>query len=186
MSNAQGIAFLSFGLIIPSGGGDYPIEYDVRLGVNYDSGLTGNLVLPEPGQVQTGIQYGGAGTQYTGTLTPLTTTIIQEPLTIAGTTWYAQRLRAFERQLEINGTTLSYKGATIRCLAPSKEQRKEIQRTDYVGQRQATFTIARTDYERYKLDSKSTFTSVGSKFMIESILDDDADPHVDLVCNLLQ
>ncbi len=72
MSNAQAVAFLSFGLIVSGGGGNYPSADDVRLGVAYDTGLTGNLVLPTVGNVLQGVSYGANGTEYTGTfLSPL-------------------------------------------------------------------------------------------------------------------
>lgn len=59
---------------------DYPIETDVRDGIDYDSGnLTGNLTSPAEGDVEAGVQYGANGTEFTGTLA---TTTVTEPLEI--------------------------------------------------------------------------------------------------------
>lgn len=68
MSNAQGIAFLSFGLIIVGGGGSFPDPYNVRFGVDNGNGDLGTLTSPAQGDVRQGVKYGGDGTQYTGTL----------------------------------------------------------------------------------------------------------------------
>lgn len=49
---------------------DYPAVTDVRYGVSYDSGsLVGTLTLPAVGDVQSGVQFGAGGTEYTGTFT---------------------------------------------------------------------------------------------------------------------
>ena len=49
---------------------DYPSEDDVRDGVVYSDGdFTGNLTLPDEGQVLEGVGYGSLGTEFTGTLT---------------------------------------------------------------------------------------------------------------------
>lgn len=61
---------ITLGLSVGSGGScDYPSEDDVRFGVDYDFGAqTGNLTLPSPSDVLSGVTYGGNGTQFTGTL----------------------------------------------------------------------------------------------------------------------
>lgn len=46
---------------------DYPSEDDVRDGVTFDT-YTGNLVLPDEADVESGVGYGTDGTEYTGTL----------------------------------------------------------------------------------------------------------------------
>lgn len=108
-------------------------------------------------------------------------------LTITPQTWGGQRLRHFLAQWELNGTTLTHNGSDpVAALCPAKEQFIEMTRTDYLGRRQATFTIERTDYLALKLESKDVVESCGSKFMIESVLDDDSEPTVDVKCNLLQ
>lgn len=48
---------------------DYPIEDNVRDGVNYaDSTLTGNVVLPAENEVEDGVGYGSNGTEFEGSL----------------------------------------------------------------------------------------------------------------------
>lgn len=60
-------AFLFFGLFTDAGASLDP--YDVRDGVTYESGgLVGTLTSPATGNVLRGIQYGGSGNQYIGTL----------------------------------------------------------------------------------------------------------------------
>lgn len=67
MSNAQAVAFLSLGLIIPESVTP-PIPYDVRSGVDNGAGQPGTLTSPSEADVEAGVQYGGDGDQYTGTL----------------------------------------------------------------------------------------------------------------------
>jgi hypothetical protein len=57
-------------LTLPSLGGacDYPAITDVRNGVTY-SIYTGNLALPIEANVLSGVMYGAAGTEYTGSAT---------------------------------------------------------------------------------------------------------------------
>lgn len=66
-----GIQGFAFPVVEQSGGDcDYPVEDDVRYGVVYgDSTYTGTVVLPHVSRVQSGIQYGSDGTEFTGTLT---------------------------------------------------------------------------------------------------------------------
>jgi hypothetical protein len=112
-------------------------------------------------------------------------------ITVNAQTWEGQRLAAFNAQYAINGTTLTHNGSPpIPALCPSKEVFKEMQRIDYTGRRTATFTIRRSDFESlFKtpvLACKKVIETNGVKMMIESTLDDDAEPTVDLKCNLLQ
>jgi len=102
------------------------------------------------------------------------------------TRWLTQRLRAFRAQVRLNGTTLNYNGAEIDCLCPQKEQFREMREVDYIGMRDATFTIDRTDYRRLNIGDRDVISSVNSQFEIVSILDDDADATVDLKAKMLQ
>lgn len=46
---------------------DYPTAANVRFGVSYSFGtLTGTVVLPDPTDVASGVQYGAGGTEFTG------------------------------------------------------------------------------------------------------------------------
>lgn len=57
------------GLYLPL---DYPAEFDVRDGVVYAFGeMVGNLVLPDPEDVRGGVDYGGGGGEFTGTMPKL-------------------------------------------------------------------------------------------------------------------
>lgn len=66
MSNLT--AALSQGLFGVGGSGSFPSTYDVRVGVDNGGGSLGTLTSPAVGNVRQGIQYGGDGDQYTGTL----------------------------------------------------------------------------------------------------------------------
>jgi hypothetical protein len=53
-------------------GGGYPIEDDVRLGIDYgqfEGEFTGNIVLPAEADVKLGVDYGANGTEFEGELT---------------------------------------------------------------------------------------------------------------------
>jgi hypothetical protein len=54
----------------PPSGGTFPVEDDVEFGVVYGptDNLTGTVTLPTEAQVETGVQYGADGTEFTGTL----------------------------------------------------------------------------------------------------------------------
>lgn len=57
------------GLTSSGGSCDYPATSDVRFGVSYAfSTMTGTLVVPLESDVRVSVQYGAAGTEYTGTL----------------------------------------------------------------------------------------------------------------------
>ncbi len=107
-------------------------------------------------------------------------------LTIYPNTYAGIRLRAFNSQVAINGTQLSFDGATIDALCPQKEQLREMQQANFLGRRDAQFMIRRTDYVTLGINDKSTVESVGAKFQVTSILDDDAEPTVDVRARLLQ
>lgn len=62
------LAVISHGLLGVGGTGTYPDPYDVRYGVDNGNGELGTLTSPSPSNVRDGIQYGGDGNQYTGTL----------------------------------------------------------------------------------------------------------------------
>lgn len=110
MSNAQGVAALSFGLIIIGGGGSFPIPYDVRFGVDNGAGELGTLTSPIPANVRAGILYGGDGTQYLGTL------YVQSAS--GGITWTDEMRSLWEDEVADSefGVTASYGASTFRCI----------------------------------------------------------------------
>lgn len=58
---------------IETDGGTYPVEDDVRNGVDYGptgAEFDGDLVLPAVADVKSGVTYGADGTEYTGTYSP--------------------------------------------------------------------------------------------------------------------
>lgn len=105
--SAYPVSVLSHGLLFDSG--DFPIPYDVRSGISYGTGLTGTLTLPTTGEVASGVQYGGDGTQYTGTLVPG-----YAPRPIA-TTWTEDMGNVFDDSVEEWGDVLVYNGNQIDC-----------------------------------------------------------------------
>ncbi len=70
---------LDVGAVQTAAGGscDYPAVGDVRDGVTFDTGgQTGTLELPAEATVQSGVQYGEDGTEFTGTYSPSPTGVI--------------------------------------------------------------------------------------------------------------
>jgi len=62
------IAVMSHGIFVTSGPTTAPSPFDVRVGVDNGDGDLGTLTSPPVYDVRAGVQYGGDGTQYTGTL----------------------------------------------------------------------------------------------------------------------
>lgn len=102
------------------------------------------------------------------------------------TRWETERSHLQTENVATYGSTLTYKGAEVSCICPPKEYFQEMQRVDYIGQRSATFTITRDDFDSLSIAAKDIITSAGTSFMVYAIIDDDAEPTVDLRCNLLQ
>lgn len=110
MSNAQAIAFLSFGLIVDSSPATFPIPYNVRVGVDNGNGELGTLTSPAQSNVRLGIQYGGNGNQYTGTLYVTSSG--------GGESWTDAMRELWEDEVAESeyGCTATYGAFTFRCI----------------------------------------------------------------------
>ncbi len=138
MSNAQGIAFLSFGLIV-SGGGSFPSVYDVRSGVDNGNGELGTLTSPIPANVRSGIQYGGDGTQYTGTL--------YVPSSSGGNTWPEEMLELWheEAQMDEFYAQYSYGAGTYDCIKTPIQKRFNMTLNAYGDMADSIIDTLRSD-----------------------------------------
>lgn len=136
MSNAQGIAFLSFGLIIEGSSGDFPSPYDVRFGVDNGEGDLGTLTSPSASDVRSGVQYGGAGTQYTGTL--------YIPGSSDGT-WTEDALELWHDQVAEFGDEATYQGYTFDVIKNPIRSQNRMTITSYDKQADTWIDALRTD-----------------------------------------
>lgn len=152
----------------------FPNPSDVRLGVDNGNGQLGTLTSPAPGNVRSGVQYGGDGTQYTGTLSVPS---------YDATSWRAARRIAFAAELVTFGTTVTGNTVTVPAICTSKEYILEMRRNDMFPQRPCIFSVLREDYVAMgSPDSRGTVTSLGFTFQINGVGDDDADATIDLRC----
>lgn len=177
MSNAQGIAFLSFGLIIVGGGGSFPIPYDVRVGVDNGNGQLGTLTSPSPSNVRQGVLYGGDGDQYEGTL------YVQPDFT--GDAWKDARQYTEEFRQQLWGTMVSNSTfpAGVPCEATSPEDRSPLQRNNVMPEKPVSIAVLNADY--VSLGSPGPRKEIqweGLTFMIYAINADPADATVDMRC----
>lgn len=137
MSNAQGIAFLSFGLIIVGGGGSFPDPYNVRFGVDNGNGDLGTLTSPTQSDVRQGVRYGGDGTQYTGTLYVSSSGGI--------TTWTQDALELWHDEVEEFGNVATYGIYTFDCILNPVRSGFSMTLTAYSKQADTIVDMLRTD-----------------------------------------
>lgn len=186
MSNAQGIAFLSFGLIIPASG-TFPSPYDVRLGVDTGDGDLGTLTVPAVGDVRSGVEYGGDGDQYTGTL------YVRAD---SGETWTDDALELWHDQVAEYGTTMQYEAWTFDCIKNPINLAFRMTQHGYDEQADTTLDILRTDAQTSGLYSivqtspmtKRPIVTVNEKrFQVLSLeTDDNEQPSIRLSAKALK
>lgn len=82
--------------------------YDVRLGVDNGAGVPGTLTSPSTGDVRIGVEYGGDGDQYTGTL-------VVAPLPVSADDWTGDMAEVFSDSVTEWGDVLVYNGFQISC-----------------------------------------------------------------------
>ncbi len=99
-----------YGLVYGSTSGAFPIPYDVRVGVVTGSDV-GTLTSPAVSDVRRGVQYGGDGDQYAGTL--------QVPATPSGNEFIDSFNELLDAQADAWGfrPTASVAGVTVDILA---------------------------------------------------------------------
>lgn len=182
------IAVLSQGLF--AGDGANPIPYDVRFGVSYGNGEVGTLTSPTAANVRQGVQYGGDGTQYTGTLSFNSS---------SGNSWEDDMAEVFEdeRSASEYRAALVYNGSTIYGVKMALSVGFQMQTTGYSRKADTAFDALRTDVEGIGLYDKCanrnpsvirpTVTVNGESFMVLDLKDDIAtDPTVKLILSALQ
>lgn len=189
MSNAQGIAFLSFGLIVTGAApGDFPSPYDVRIGVDNGEGDLGTLTSPAVGDVRSGIAYGGAGTQYAGTL-----------FVPSGgdTTWTEDALELWHDQVLEFGDTATYQGSTFDVIKNPIRSRVQMQLTSYDKQADTWIDALRSDLVTnglYALVNSPTTPTPRPRVTVDSVQyevlalenDDTTQPSVRLSCMIVK
>jgi len=139
MSNAQAVAALSHGLIVSGGGGSFPSPYDVRLNVDNGEGELGTLTSPAVGNVRSGVQYGGDGNQYTGTL--------YVPSSSGGNTWTEEmeELWHYEVQESEFYAQYSFNAGTYDCIKTPVQKRFNMTQNAYGDIADAIIDTLRSD-----------------------------------------
>lgn len=188
MSSQQAVAFLSFGIIITgSGPTTAPSPYDVRYGVDNGDGDLGTLTSPAQGDVRQGVQYGGDGDQYTGTLY------------VAGAglpTWTNDMLELWHDEWNEWQTYMTYQSWTFQCIRNPIKSDFQMTLTSYNEQADTIIDILRTDavtsglygFKQDNPQSKRPIVkSDGMSFQVMRMENDDtAQPSVRFFCLKLQ
>lgn len=187
MSNAQAVAFLSFGLIV-SGSATFPSPYDVRFGVDNGEGQLGTLTSPATYDVRIGVQYGGNGTQYTGTLYVAPSGVI--------TTWTQDALELWEDLVAEFGARATYQAWTFDCVRNPIKQGFSMELAGYNTKADTIIDMLRTQAVLMGLyglkqenppTKRPILTSDGYTFQVMSMENDDtAQPSVRFMCLKLQ
>lgn len=180
-------AVLSHGLFI-TGGTTFPDPYDVRFGVDNGDGQLGTLTSPLVANVRLGIQYGGDGNQYTGTLY------------VAGTTgdrWTRTMDRLFTKEVGewAGDLMLTYNAQTaIDALKKPISQKFTMNPNNYSLGGDTTFDVRRADavtcglYAVLKNVARpSVSDNYGLTYQVLDFSDDDtANPIIQLHCKRRQ
>lgn len=99
--------------------------------------------------------------------------------------WQDARAAAFAQMIAEFPSTVTYKTATVNCIATSKEWSREQQRTDFLTRKPMVISISQTDYQALKLlglQPREVLECQGDTFQVYSIIDDPTDASVDLRC----
>lgn len=189
MSNAQQVAFLSFGLILGGGPSTAPIPYDVRLGIDNGDGDLGTLTSPPPANVRAGVQYGGDGTQYMGTL--------YVPSSAGGTTWTEEMEEIWHEEAEQEWPcTARYESWTFPIVRNPIKSGFQMKLAGYSEQADTTIDMLRTQAQLMGLygfkqnnpqQKRPILISDSISFQIIFMENDDtAQPSVRFMCLKLQ
>lgn len=182
-----------FGLVWGStgGGGNPPSPFDVRVGVDNGAGSLGTLTSPSQGVVLSGIQYGGGGTQYTGSLVIPGT--VPKPID----TWTQDMADVFSDSLVEWGDFLSYGGNRIPCQKTNLTIEYEMQVSGANRLVDTSIDVLRSDaisiglYTPDIQDNPTTkrpiVTVDGMKFQVIQFKDDIvSDPTIKMMCVRIQ
>lgn len=137
MSNQQAVAFASFGLFVDATPADFPSTYDVRFGVDNGEGDLGTLTSPTPANVRSGVQYGGDGNQYTGTL--------YVPSASGGLTWTEDALELWHDEIAEFGYTVKFQSWTFQALWNPIRQGFSMNQNAYNFKADSVVDILRSD-----------------------------------------
>ena len=187
MSNAQGVAFLSFGLLATGGVSVYASPYDVRVGIDNGNGEIGTLTSPAESDVRAGVEYGGDGDQYTGTL------YIPGQ---GGTSWTEDALELWYALVEEFGDTAKYQTTTFDVVKNPVRSMFKMTGTGYGKQADTTIDMLRTVAQTtglYLLTQETPITPRpvvyvdGNSYEVLNMENDDtAQPSVRFLCKQLQ
>lgn len=98
--------------------------------------------------------------------------------------WKSTRRAAELKRQSLFGTSLTFNNITVTCTATSKEGRNKIERNDIMPEKPVVFTLLVEDFRRLGIGLRSVVESLGLKFQVYAIQDDDADATTDLRCTL--
>lgn len=176
-----------YGLVYGStASGTYPDPYDVRFGVDNGNGQLGTLTLPATGNVRLGIQYGGDGTQYTGTLY----------VASGGGDWTETMLDLWHEQWRIYGTTATYGADTFHCIKDPVKKGFTMTQNAMDGKSMTILDMLRTDAianglyaiaQSNPATKRPIVTVSGKDYTINQLEnDDDEQPSIRISAFLLQ
>lgn len=182
-------AALSHGMFVGNGSG-FPIPYDVRSGVDNGNGEAGTLTSPAVGNVRSGVQYGGDGTQYTGTLNFTTS---------AGDSWTDDMGELFN-DMRADGeyrAALTYNGSTVYGVKMALSLGFQMRVSGYQRKADTSFDLLRTEcvtiglyrfISEPDIEKKRINVNVnGEEYIVLDIKDDNAtDPTVKLILSAMQ
>lgn len=178
---------LVYGSTVP---GDFPSPYDVRSGVDNGAGELGTLTSPVPANVRSGILYGGAGTQYLGTL--------YVPSASGGNTWTEDMRDLWYDQVSESefGVTVIYNGAPYQCIKTPVKSGFGMKPTMFERQADSIVDMLRADaianglYEIVQnnpTNKRPVFNIAERQYEIIKLENDDAtNPIIRLSCSQLQ
>lgn len=100
------------------------------------------------------------------------------------TQWALARERGEQKRQELYPTSLTFNGIQVTCTGTSKEGSNKLERNDIMPERPVVFTLLSQDFARLQIHLRSVVESIGLKFQVFAIQEDDADATVDLRCTL--
>jgi len=92
--------------------------------------------------------------------------------------WFDQRLRAFNAQVAINGTTMVCNGVSVECLAPPSSDSTQMEGAGRWLDGGESFQLLRANAIRAKVQLKAEFIFNGQRYQVHAYEDDPVDAHV--------
>lgn len=101
--------------------------------------------------------------------------------------WSDSRIQMFALQVSMWGTPLTHNGISYACTTTPLEDTKDLQRTNLMPTRPGEFSMWRFDYVLSHIrngNPRSMVTVNGANYEVFAIVNDPAEPFVQLRCNL--